>query len=430
MSELLVHNARVVLPNGIVHGGIVARRGRIAEVFAESDRPTGFGSEESIDAGERHLAPGFIDIHIHGSAGIDVQDTDEDGLSRISRFLLEKGVMGYFPTFVPADSEALASALRRINSYMENSEEAQKDGARWKRAIPGTGARWRGAIPGAGARVLGIHFEGPFVSKKRCGALHTEHFRTYDGDPRSVDVFTQKSDGISENRVSGNQHGAGRPMTIAPEVDGSLALIRELTGRGVRCFIGHSIADPPTLDLAAEAGARHMTHFPNALEPLHHRKPGAVAWGLVRQDITMDCIADFEHIDPLMLQLMYRAKGAARMSLISDAIKPTGLGDGVYDVWGDRIRVTGGRTSLAKDEAIPIEQRTIAGSVITLDQCVKNMMSLGVPVHEAVGMATLAPARASGVDAEYGSIEVGKRADLILFDEDLSGVQPALITMD
>src|SRR5215470_14799286 len=159
MSELLVHNARVVLPNGIVHGGIVARRGRIAEVFAESDRPTGFGSEESIDAGERHLAPGFIDIHIHGSAGIDVQDTDEDGLSRISRFLLEKGVMGYFPTFVPADSEALASALRRINSYVENSEEAQKDGARWKRAIPGTGAR-----------VLGIHFEGPFVSKKRCGA--------------------------------------------------------------------------------------------------------------------------------------------------------------------------------------------------------------------------------------------------------------------
>jgi N-acetylglucosamine-6-phosphate deacetylase len=424
MSEVLVHNARVVLPNGIVHGGIVARQGRIAEVFAESSRPTGFGSEESIDAGQRHLAPGFIDIHIHGSAGIDVQDTDEAGLSRISRFLLGKGVMGYFPTFVPADSEAVAVALGTINSYVANLGEAQKGGARWNRAIPG-----------AGARVLGVHFEGPFVSKKRCGALHTEHFRTYDGDPRSVDIFTRKSDVVSENRVSENRvsedlPGAGRLMTIAPEVDGSLALIHELTGSGVRCFIGHSIADPPTLDLAAEAGARHMTHFPNALEPLHHRKPGAVAWGLVRQDITMDCIADFEHIDPLMLQLMYQAKGAARMSLISDAIKPAGLGDGVYDVWGDRISVTGGRTSLASDEAIPIEQRTIAGSVITLDKCVKNMLSLGVPVHEAVGMATLAPARASGVDAEYGSIEVGKRADLILFDEDLSGVQPAFIAMD
>jgi len=216
-------------------------------------------------------------------------------------------------------------------------------------------------------------------------------------------------------------------MTIAPEVEGSLALIRELTGRGVRCFIGHSIADPQTLDRAVEAGARHMTHFPNALEPLHHRKPGAVAWGLVRQDTTMDCIADFEHIDRLMLLLMYQAKGPARMSLISDAIKPAGLGDGVYDVWGDRICVTAGRTSLARDEAIPFEQRTIAGSVITMDQCVKNMTSLGVPLHEAVSMATLGPARAAGIDAEYGSIEVGKQADLILFEEDLATIGPALV---
>jgi N-acetylglucosamine-6-phosphate deacetylase len=411
MSDRLLHNARVVLPSGIVNGGIVARDGRIAEVFAQSNRPTGFASEESIDAGERYLAPGFIDIHIHGSAGIDVQDTDQDGLSRMSNFLLGKGVTGYFPTFVPADSEELASALGTINSYVENQGKPQE-----------AGARWQSAVLGRGARILGVHFEGPFVSKNRCGALHTQHFRTYDGDPKSVDVFAGKSNGVSENLP-----GAGRLMTIAPEVAGSLALIRELSGRGVRCFIGHSVADPQTLNRAVEAGAGHITHFPNALEPLHHRKPGAVAWGLVRQDITMDCIADFEHMDPLMLQLMYQAKGAARMSLISDAIKPAGLGDGVYDVWGDRISVIGGRTSLARDEAVPIEQRTIAGSVITLDQCVKNMTSLGVPLHEAVGMATLAPARASGVDTEYGSIEVGKRANLILFDEDLSGIQAATI---
>src|SRR5215471_7568265 len=378
MSELLVHNARVVLPNEIVHGGIVARHGRIAEVFAEANRPTGFGSEECIDAGERCLAPGFIDIHIHGSAGIDVQDTDEDGLSRLSQFLLGKGVTGYFPTFVPADSRSLAAALGTINSYVENSGEAQKAGAHWKGGVPGAGESWKHAVPGPGARILGVHFEGPFVSKKRCGALHTEHFRSYDGDPRSVDLFAENDAGASKSTPA-----AGRLMTIAPEVEGSLALIRDLTGRGVRCFIGHSIADPQTLDRAAEAGARHMTHFPNALEPLHHRKPGAVAWGLVRQDITMDCIADFEHIDRLMLLLMYQAKGPARMSLISDAIKPSGLGDGIYDVWGDRICVTGGRTSLARDEAIPIEQRTIAGSVITMDQCVKNMMSLGVPLADA-----------------------------------------------
>src|SRR5215471_431691 len=148
MSDLLVHNARDVLPGEIVHGGILTRHGRIAEVFAESNRPAGFGSDESIDAGQRYLAPGLIDIHIHGSAGIDVQDTDEDGLSRISQFLLGKGVTAYFPTFVPADSEALARALRRIDSYAANTEEAQNAGARWKRPIPGGGARWKRAIPG------------------------------------------------------------------------------------------------------------------------------------------------------------------------------------------------------------------------------------------------------------------------------------------
>src|SRR5262249_45310846 len=185
--------------------------------------------------------------------------------------------------------------------------------------------------------------------------------------------------------------------------------------------------DPETLDRAAEAGARHITHFPNALEPLHHRKPGAVAWGLVRPDITMDCIADFEHIDPLMLRLIYQSKGAPRMSLISDAIKPAGLGDGVYEVWGDRISVTRGRTSLAGDQTTPMDQRTIAGSVATLDQCVSNIMRLGVPLNEAVHMATLGPARAAGIDRDYGSIEVDKRADLILFEQDLSGLVPVRV---
>jgi N-acetylglucosamine-6-phosphate deacetylase len=395
MSEYLLHNARVVLPNEVAHGGVVVRDGRIGHVFGQTAKPVGFASRNSVDAGEHYLAPGFIDIHIHGSAGVDVQDTDDDGINSVSAFLFGKGVIGYFPTFVPADSGCLATALHRINSYTQKGNKP-------------------------GARILGVHFEGPFVNKKRCGALHTEHFRVYEGDPRSVDLFGGSAAGRGDTQSS-----PGRLMTIAPEVDGALDLIRELTGRGVRCFIGHSVADPDTLDQAAEAGARHITHFPNALEPLHHRRPGAVAWGLVRQDITMDSIADFEHIDPLMLRLMYQAKGAARMSLISDAIKPAGLGDGVYEVWGDKIAVTKGRTSLAIDQATPMDQRTIAGSVISLDQCVRNIVSLGVPLHEAVRMASLAPAIAAGVDCDYGSIEVGKRADLILFEEDLFGIRPA-----
>src|SRR6185436_20989097 len=111
-----------------------------------------------------------------------------------------------------------------------------------------------------------------------------------------------------------------RVITLAPEVEGGLELVRDLTSNGVRVFIGHTQADPETLDLAAEAGARHITHFPNALDPLHHRKPGAVAWGLVRGDVTVDSIADFHHVAPLMLRLIYQSKGANRLALISDAI--------------------------------------------------------------------------------------------------------------
>jgi N-acetylglucosamine-6-phosphate deacetylase len=225
MDEYLLHNARVVLPTQVIHGGVVARSGKIVEVFAQSAKPAGFGQRDTIDATECYLAPGFIDIHIHGSAGVDVQDTDQDGLASLSRFLLSKGVTGYFPTFVPADSSSLAAALDKINSYTEKSK--------------GTEVR---------SRILGVHFEGPFVSKRRCGALHTEHFRTYDGDPRSVDLFARKATTASDENC-----GDARLMTIAPEVDGAIDLIRELTGRGVRCFIGHSTADPGTLDRAADA---------------------------------------------------------------------------------------------------------------------------------------------------------------------------------
>ena len=204
-------------------------------------------------------------------------------------------------------------------------------------------------------------------------------------------------------------------MTLAPETERGLDLIRALAAAGVRAFVGHSQADPKTLDAAAEAGARHITHFPNALDLLHHRKPGAVAWGLVQRNVTLDCIADLHHVDPLMLRLIYQAKGADRMALISDAIMPAGLGDGEFEVWDEKVVVRNGRTALAREHG----EDTIAGSVITLRQAVKNIIDIGVPIDEAVRMASLVPARASGIQSEHGSIEEDKRADLIAFDREL-----------
>lgn len=390
MAQLILHNARVILEGGVQHGGVLVRDGRIALVFPNEQTPAGLGASESIDLDGAYLAPGLIDIHIHGSAGVDLQAADADGLAKLSQFLLAEGVTGYFATLVPTDERGYQETLATISFYINQQDEAHGNN---KSQL--------------GARILGIHFEGPFVSENRCGALHRELFRTYDGDARSIELFTGAPRDAGPSSVP-------RLMTLAPETRGGLDLTRELTRNGVRAFIGHSQADPETLDLAAEAGARHITHFPNALDPLHHRKPGAVAWGLVRRDVTLDCIADFHHVHPLMLRLIYESKSADRMALISDAIMPAGLGDGEFSVWGEKITVRNGRTSLARQP----REATIAGSVITMRQALKNIVDLGVPIHEAVRMASLVPARAAGIESGHGSIKEGKRADLFAFDDD------------
>jgi N-acetylglucosamine-6-phosphate deacetylase len=390
MTQLLLHNARLILNDGIRRGGLVIRDGRIAQVFAGEQTPAGFSGGEAIDLNGAHLAPGMIDIHIHGSAGVDVQNADHEQLQSLSEFLLGEGVTGYFATFVPTDQRGYQEAIAATETFIA----AQRRGE------------------AGGAQILGIHFEGPFVSRKRCGALKTEHFRTYDGDRRSIRVFT----GSGESNLS-----YARLMTLAPEIDGGLDLIRELTASGVRVFIGHTEAAPERLDEAAEAGARHITHFPNALTPLHHRQPGAIAWGLVRDDVTIDCIADFHHVHPLMLRLMLHAKTAHGMALISDAIQPAGLGDGTFRVWDIDIAVQNGLTALVDGPGAG----TIAGSVITMREALRNITRVGVPLHDAARMASTIPARAAGLD-DYGLIETGKRADLIAFDDDFT-VQLAFI---
>jgi N-acetylglucosamine-6-phosphate deacetylase len=389
MSPLVIRNARLIGQTGIQTGGVLIRDGQIEQVFAEDETPTGVSRSESIDLQGDYLSSGLIDIHIHGSAGIDVQATDENGLAKLSEFLLSEGVTAYFPTLVPTDDRGYSEALATINSYVERQNQ-QKSGAP------------------PGARILGVHFEGPFVNEHRCGALRTRYFRKYDGDRRSIEQFT------------GNGSELARLMTLAPETDRGLDLIRDLHARGVRAFIGHSQADPKTLDDSAKAGARHITHFPNALDPLHHRKPGAVAWGLLQTEVTLDCIADFQHVDRLMLQLIYQSKGADGIALISDAIMPAGLGDGEFEVWDEKIIVRDGRTSLAQSPG------TLAGSVMNLRQAVKNITEIGVPINEAVRMASQIPARASGMQSEYGSIEPGKKADLIGLDGEFA-VRLALV---
>jgi N-acetylglucosamine-6-phosphate deacetylase len=361
MKTLLLKNANVVLPDREVAGGsVLIEAGRIVSL------DTNKGDEE-LDLAGATLLPGFIDVHIHGAAGIDVMDATAAGLREVSEYLASQGVTSWVPTFVPASDEHYASAIAAISEAMD----------------------------GPGARVLGVHYEGPFVNTAQCGALHREYFKSYSA-PADLDSLPLPSTGV-------------RMITIAPEVAGGVELVRELKKRGWVISIGHTRAGLDVLDQACEAGARHMTHFMNAMAPLHHRSPGPIAWGLSRDDVTVDVIADGIHLDPFMLRLLLKLKGAPGISLISDAIAAAGKGDGDYEIWGETISVKNGRTANAAG--------SIAGSVISMLDAVRLLHSLGVSYVDLARMASSNPARLLGIDRDCGSIEVGKRADLVALDQ-------------
>ena len=364
--KLLLRDAKIVLADRIIEDGTIVIEDE--HIVSVSERPTE-ADVETLSLGGATVLPGFIDVHNHGAVGVDVMGASADGLAAVSAYLATQGVTGWLATLVPGSDENYASVSAAVGQAMNDSQ---------------------------GARVLGIHYEGPFVNTAQCGALHTEYFKTYSS-PKDLDALP-----VPENAV--------RMTTMAPEVAGGVELVRELKRRGWVISIGHTRADLKVLDDACAAGARHMTHFMNAMAPLHHRSPGPIAWGLSRDDVTVDLIADGVHIHPFMLRLLMKLKGTTGISLISDAIAAAGRGDGDYQIWGETITVKNGRTSNAAG--------SIAGSVISMLDAVKLLHSLDVPYTDLALMASSNPAKLLGVDNDCGSIEAGKRADLVALDQD------------
>jgi N-acetylglucosamine-6-phosphate deacetylase len=368
MTSIVLKGPRVVLADReIAATSLLITDGRISKIGPEIPAT---GAIE-IELAHTTLFPGFIDMHIHGANGVDIMDAGPSDLIDMSKFLASEGVTAWVPTFVPASDEIYDRAVKMISNAVETER-------------------------GAAARILGIHYEGPFVNTVQCGALHKDYFRTYQA-PADLDSLPIPRTGI-------------KMTTMSPEIEGGIELVGALKEKGWIISIGHTRADVDMLDRAFNAGARHMTHFMNAMAPLHHRDPGPVGWGMSREGVSCDIIADGIHLDPFVLKLLLKIKGSGALSLISDAIAAAGKGDGEYQIWGETISVRNSRTSNSHG--------SIAGSVITLLNAVKMMRSLGVSDVDIARMASSNPARVLGIDNECGSIEEGKRADLVAIDED------------
>jgi N-acetylglucosamine-6-phosphate deacetylase len=372
-KSLWLSNARIVLPERVIgRGSLLLEAGQIASISETTPRVA--KGETEVDLGDLTVLPGFIDVHNHGALGFDVNTAGANDLHEMAKFLAHSGVTAWLPTLVPDSYENYRQAMSAIEELMgtQNNREPA-------------------------AKVIGVHYEGPFVNTAQCGALRSSFFKRYS---RPSDLDSLPAPRVDE---------AVRMITLAPELEGGINLVTELNRRRWVVSIGHTRAETECLDQAFAAGARHMTHFMNAMPPLHHRSPGPVGWGLSREDVTCDVIADGIHLDPIVLRLLLKIKGADRLSLISDAIAAAGKGDGEYQIWGETIIVKQGRTSNSRG--------SIAGSVITMLDAVRMMLSVGASEVDAARMASTNPARLLGLDHECGSIEEGKRADLVVLDK-------------
>jgi N-acetylglucosamine-6-phosphate deacetylase len=348
--------------------------GTIVEIFSRRERALPAGIR-CVDLSEATLAPGFLDLHIHGGAGRDVMENDGGALPAVEALLFRCGVTSYYPTTVTAPLEDTLHALDRLADAIECTK---KDPVA-RRAGP-----------------LGVHLEGPFLSHARRGVHPPEQLRK--PTLQLFEKFWQAS------------RGTIRLMTIAPELEGAPEVIAEASRRHVCVSLGHSDATLEQAQRGIEAGGRHATHTFNAMRPLGHRDPGLLGAVLTDPRVTADMIVDGVHLDPAIVRLILEAKGPSGAVLITDATAATGMPDGTYRLGTLSVEVKDGHCTA---------DGKLAGSVLTMDQAVRNVVRFGkCDLQAAVRLATLNPARVTSVDAQYGMLRAGAAADFVVLSPD------------
>ncbi|MEX0749693.1 MAG: N-acetylglucosamine-6-phosphate deacetylase [Dehalococcoidia bacterium] len=365
-------NARIVFETRIHEGCVVVRDGVIGGVHIGAC-PIPHDAEV-IDCGGRYLAPGLIDVHVHGGGGHSLMTDDPDEVRAYARWAARRGVTGFL---VSTSGRDHAEIVRRLEAL----------------------APVVGCEPGA-ARVLGFHLEGPYINPARKGAFPPQWLRAPD-----VNEYWELV-AASDKQV--------RQVTLAPELPGGDALIEAVLASGAVAAIGHTDASYDEAMHAFELGCTHVTHCFNAMRPFSHRDPGCLAAIMASDGVTAELIGDGAHVDYAAASVLLRAKGAQGIVLVTDGMTLAGTGDGEAQWEGQAIRVEGGK-------AVRVADSTIIGGVITLDQTVRNAVQhLGVPLQTAVAMAATHAARAMRLDMRYGAVEPGLAADFVLLDDALS----------
>jgi N-acetylglucosamine-6-phosphate deacetylase len=377
MTVTAIYASRILTPQEeLLDTVIIVEDGRITAIGHRDEVKIPEGAKDYVASGMT-VVPGFVDVHIHGAGGHDVMEATPAALDCITSTVARHGTTSILATTVTASVDETCKSLEGIAQYIRSHEQPENTGL--------------------AAEILGIHLEGPFISKARRG-VHPP-----DSIARPSIEILDKFRAASDNLI--------RILTVAPEIPGALDLIRAAVANGIVAAIGHTDADYDQTRAAIQAGARHAVHFYNAMRPFSHRDPGVIGAILTEPDVTAEIIADGIHVAGPAIQVLLGTKGFDTVLLASDATAATGMRDGNFRLGNIEVTV--------KDGVCRNSEGKLAGSTLTLDRALRYIVALGVPLIDALRMATILPARRLGLAGKKGIIAIGADADLVVLTPDL-----------
>jgi len=379
MTTKLLHVGRAFTPtNELRDAAILIRDGVIESIGPRSSLSLPAGAQE-INATDKIASPGFVDVHIHGAGGHDVMEGTEDALNAISSMIGAHGTTAFVATTVTADPNAICKSSEDIAHYIAQQHARSRPGA----------------------EVLGIHFEGPFISPVRRGVHPPEWIKLPSAELLGKFITAAQGNALI--------------LTIAPELLGALPCIDAARKSGMVVGMGHTDATYEQARAGLARGAHHAIHTYNAMRPFSHRDAGVIGAVLTSPEISAELIADGVHVDETAMRLLLQAKGAGGVILISDGISATGMEDGKYILGGFEVTVSGG--------VCRNKEGNLAGSTLTLDRALRNIVNLGTSLGDRLQMLTLNPAKLLGIEHKKGTLRPNADADVVLLSEALEVTQ-------